>query len=724
MLLIFLFLSPLSAQTPGSDDSIPEIEKVKQRISDINREIEAGAPEQDQLEELKSILQRQLHHLQEIESIDLSKSDPPKLPPSSEQGYSIDVYDNLFDQLVDDRNSIRTSELSVFDEEKSWKLSQSKVDELKKRRRSLLDAIQTTQDVLEKSQRELELASLEGELRVAEAGTTLENIQLIRAKKELEQKQRRAQEIERKLAQIGGRIVFSTEDFKDKITHIEKRLLEISARRDEANARLRMRETLLEKARLRLETEAPTSPVFAQTVQAREAWVRTSRRQVEVLEEHNASLVLEKTMWERRFTFKRGKPDPETFKIWFDETKTEMDNAGRSRDIREAQLKDVRALLASLENQLLNFSLSSEMKENVVLEQQALQRRESILLEAISVQDSLLKLASRVFEEFDREHQTIDFSERFQFIKSSLTAVWSYELYTVGDSAVTVKKLSIALLVLTLGLWFSRRLVQWIRKRFLAKLKIKNTAKIGIEKILYYGLVCFVFLFALQVVNIPLTVFTFLGGSLAIAVGFGAQNILNNFISGLILMVEQPIKVDDMIEVDGVIGLVEEIGARSTRLKRYTGIHVVVPNSALLENNVVNWTLENSTLRTQVNVGVAYGSPIETVFSSIEAAVAENAKIHKTPTPDVIFSDFGDSALIFEIHFWVTVESPMEKKRIESTLRRSITRIFEEKNITISFPQRDVHLDTQSPLEIRIIQDGSDVKVTESSKRKKKRSAS
>ena len=212
-------------------------------------------------------------------------------------------------------------------------------------------------------------------------------------------------------------------------------------------------------------------------------------------------------------------------------------------------------------------------------------------------------------------------------------------------------------------------------------------------------------LLALRTVNVPLTAFTLLGGAAAIGLGFGSQNVINNFISGLILFAERPIRVGDMIEIDGTYGSVESIGARSTRVRSFTGIHIIVPNSAFLEKNVVNWTLSDDRVRTHVSVGVVYGSPVEDVLRLIRKAVDDQPGVLRAPEPVVLFSDFGNDALLFEVHFWLRMRTLMDRRRMESDVRRTLERLFSDRQIVIAFPQRDVHLDTSAPLPIRMVRD-------------------
>jgi small-conductance mechanosensitive channel len=232
---------------------------------------------------------------------------------------------------------------------------------------------------------------------------------------------------------------------------------------------------------------------------------------------------------------------------------------------------------------------------------------------------------------------------------------------------------------------------------------LKETTASAVQKILTYTAYLLILLFALRIVNIPIAAFAFLGGAIAIGIGFGAQNLINNFISGFIMMAERPINIGDLIELEGIVGKVEEIGARCTRVRTGENIHILVPNSSFLEKNITNWTLSDRRIRTKVTAGVIYGSPVRKVEELMIRAVMEEKKTLKTPAPFVLFHDFGDNALIFEVYFWITIHQIIERRIIESTIRFRIDDLFREAGIVIAFPQQDVHFDADKPLKIRMI---------------------
>lgn len=282
--------------------------------------------------------------------------------------------------------------------------------------------------------------------------------------------------------------------------------------------------------------------------------------------------------------------------------------------------------------------------------------------------------------------------------------IWRYPLVNLNDGgSIFVSQIVLVLFVLLLG-YIAGKVADRLITRRLDATDVGLDAVSAIRRIVYYSILLVVLMTALSLLRIPLTAFAFISGAVAIGVGFGAQNIINNFISGWILMLERPIRIGDFVEVDGAHGVIEKVGNRSTRIRRTDGVHILVPNSQLLEQKVVNWTLVDRDIRNTVRVGVAYGSPVRRVAELIRQAIDENESCKTEPAPVVIFEDFGDNALIFDAYFWSEVFSEKELRLIRSELRFRIEELFNEAGIVIAFPQRDVHLDSARPIEVRLLE--------------------
>ncbi|MBT8449446.1 MAG: mechanosensitive ion channel [Gammaproteobacteria bacterium] len=268
----------------------------------------------------------------------------------------------------------------------------------------------------------------------------------------------------------------------------------------------------------------------------------------------------------------------------------------------------------------------------------------------------------------------------------------NYPVFTFNNEVFTIIQMVKVPLVLLLGYWLIKRTNKLIQK-VLVERKLDANHQLMIQRLYMITMLVILGMFTLSLLRIPLTAFTFISGAIAIGVGFGAQNIINNFISGWILMWERPIRIGDFLEIGDVKGTVETINTRSTRVRRTDGVHLLIPNSHLLENTVVNWTLVDRLARAILRVGIAYGSPSKKAAALIEQAAFEHPDIHDDPEPLVIFEDFGDNALIFDLYFWIDSFGERDIRVIRSDIRFRIEELFKENNIVIAFPQRDIHVD-------------------------------
>ena len=282
--------------------------------------------------------------------------------------------------------------------------------------------------------------------------------------------------------------------------------------------------------------------------------------------------------------------------------------------------------------------------------------------------------------------------ENLMMVLEKVKGLLSLEVITFSEQPITLGELLLIPLFLIVGIFVTKWTVKLITVSLTNKKTDPNIIHL-LQRIFYVIAIAIIVITILDLINVPLTAFAFLSGAIAIGFGFGAQNIINNFISGWILMWERPIKIGDFLEVENAKGVVEEINTRSTRIRRVDGVHLLIPNSKLLENTVVNWTLVDRLVRTSVKIGVAYGSPAKKVAELMMQAAKEEKEVLNDPTPIVTFADFGDNSLAFEVTYWVhsNVESGLRITR--SNIRFRLDELFEENNIVIAFPQRDVHLD-------------------------------
>lgn len=228
-----------------------------------------------------------------------------------------------------------------------------------------------------------------------------------------------------------------------------------------------------------------------------------------------------------------------------------------------------------------------------------------------------------------------------------------------------------------------------LEELLLPKLSLKGGLAHAISRASYYVLLVILFFAAITDSGVELNKFTVITGALGLGVGFGLQNIVNNFASGLIILFERPFRVGDTVEVCGVVGIVRRIGARSTTLLTFQYAEVILPNSNLLSNEVTNWTLTSARRRVEVPVGIAYGTDPELALKLLIEVAESNPRILKDPRPEAFFLGFGESALNLELRFWAAQPIWFELK---SEIGLGVLRALQAAGIEIPFPQRDLHV--------------------------------
>jgi small-conductance mechanosensitive channel len=262
-------------------------------------------------------------------------------------------------------------------------------------------------------------------------------------------------------------------------------------------------------------------------------------------------------------------------------------------------------------------------------------------------------------------------------------------IFKHNDLKITVQ--SIILVFLTL---FVTKILLLVLKRIIRKYAIKRRIEKGREfsifQMIRYLIWVFSIVMCLQIFGIHLTFLLASGAALMVGIGLGLQNVFNDFVSGVIILLEGTIEVGDIIEVDGLVGKVKSIALRSSHVLTRNDIVIIVPNHKFIAENVINWTDHNEMVRFQIDVGVAYGSNTELVAKLLVEAAEENKNVISDKKPFARFNNFGDSSLDFQLFFWS--EEVFRIDNITSDIRFAIDKKFRENNVTIPFPQRDLHL--------------------------------
>jgi small-conductance mechanosensitive channel len=236
-------------------------------------------------------------------------------------------------------------------------------------------------------------------------------------------------------------------------------------------------------------------------------------------------------------------------------------------------------------------------------------------------------------------------------------------------------------------------ILRWIR-RVLINLRKKNRLTVG-QEIAYFQLtryivILVVVILVLESLNLEIKTLFLGSAALLIGVGLGLQQLFNDIVSGFFLLMENTVRINDIIEVDGMVSKVKEIGIRTSKVENRDGIVVIIPNSKIVSNSVINWSTNGSTTRFNVIVGVSYGSDVQNVKKVVLDCAKRHKEVVNYPKPICRFTDFGESSLQFELLFWSKNRFRIEE--VKSDLRFMIYSEFAKNNIVIPFPQRDLHI--------------------------------
>jgi small-conductance mechanosensitive channel len=269
---------------------------------------------------------------------------------------------------------------------------------------------------------------------------------------------------------------------------------------------------------------------------------------------------------------------------------------------------------------------------------------------------------------------------------------WEYikaPLFKINEANISVNSILLAFFVIFASVKIAK-ILSSITHRFLTFRQVDSGVIDSIGQFIRITVIIFGIIFSLDVLGFSLTSLAALGAVLMVGIGFGLQNIAQNFISGIIILIERPIKVGDIIEVGSTTGRVLEIRVRSTIVQTRDDVSIIVPNSKIVAEEVINESFLGKKIRLHVEVGVAYGSDLEKVKLLLLEAAKAHPEIIQDPKSDVIFSSFGDSSLDFDLRVWTN--QLWEEKRVRSEIRFKIDSLFGENNITIPFPQQDIHI--------------------------------
>jgi len=274
--------------------------------------------------------------------------------------------------------------------------------------------------------------------------------------------------------------------------------------------------------------------------------------------------------------------------------------------------------------------------------------------------------------------------------------------FKIGTTPVTTLTFLIPAIIISLSIKFSNLLSRFLLHRVYKKYELDNGTQYTFTRLLHYVIIVISILVALPVIGFDLSILTVFAGVAGIGIGFGVSNIASNFISGLIILFERPIKVGDRIKIGELHCDVENITIRSTVVRTRDNEHIIIPNSQFIESQVMNWSYGDPMVREKILIGVAYGSDVRLLERLLLQTACEHNDIMDDPPPRVDFLNFGDSALEFRLLYWIS--NPVLRTRVKSALNFRINELLQQHGVEIPFPQRDLHLRSVDAKVIREMQ--------------------
>lgn len=269
--------------------------------------------------------------------------------------------------------------------------------------------------------------------------------------------------------------------------------------------------------------------------------------------------------------------------------------------------------------------------------------------------------------------------------------------FEIGSATISIANIGIAILVFVVLLLITRIIQRLLRQKLLPKTKMDEAIRHSITQILGYLGLIIALLAALSSVGFNLTNLALIAGALSVGIGFGLQSIVSNFVSGLILLFERPIKVNDWIITNSGEGIVKNISVRATEIETFDRTSIIVPNSELISSSVKNWTHKDRVGRIVIPVGISYDADPHEALEILEKCIEEHPNALTSPHPNVFFKDFGDSTLLFHVLFFI--RNVKDGQRIATEMRLRIWDAFKQANINIAYPQQDLHIRSVEGLE-------------------------
>jgi small-conductance mechanosensitive channel len=694
---------PAAAAAPASDELAIKRTKIAEQIAKLTAQraaaagkqpsavVDPGAPDElDLLESLdlvyiqqQAIRDERAALAAEAKKLALEAESLRSLGPAEPKPYSFMLLEDIRDQLgveLDRSESIRTNLVSAQD---MLQTARESFEEAERQRRAAHEAAQDNKDAAQQQ-------PLAHGLRLAELKSAIANETVALRRAEIEAVTSRQEFDKMRREYLQAKVALISKDVRFAEQEVQSRFQAMNKNRDECRQRLKLTQKSLhrheadeQKTLAALREKQASAAVLDAAGEAYQMARRAHCEEIALLNQRLVEMEHFRHLFLCRYELAGGKASPASIAEWrdqIDETIKQRKSLQRSRGARMQEIHvDQSALLRrSHTNQ------DEQLRPWFEMQTRHLQRLDELYETNLLQLQTGLRSLERFHQDLLAGSPAVSAADRLAAAGRAFGACWNYELASVDDHPVTVGKICGGVFYLFVGMMLARLASGLLGRQILPRLGLNEGASHAVQSILFYALCVLFSLVSLELVNLPFAAFTFLGGAAAIGIGFGSQNIVNNFISGLILLAEQPLRVGDLVDIDGKRGTVERIGARSTRVRTLENHEIVVPNSKLLEDKVTNLTLSDNLVRTAIGVTLTSKLPVPEVRRRLLQSATRHAKVIAEPGPVVLFLGFSKDDLSFELHFWVKLSTLMECRVVESEVREAMNAALANTNAATS----------------------------------------
>lgn len=532
--------------------------------------------------------------------------------------------------------------------------------------------------------------------------------------------------LDRQIRAISKNVTLPEEDLKkitkaadDRIAGLRKESAEIRNRlRDANSARARARDALDQSIAANTSPDAKPDPLLSAQLETAETRADVLQFIAENMDAYAALELLVPEIYEKRGEYLTLKSRTER-QAALRELQAYLERLAAWNTVASNELSAVIADLAK-QDSLSNLITAADPRVKTFAERRELLWEKQLFLQRVvqsaSVQQKNLGRWIGIFEEADRPRTWSAWtSDAWSKTKSVLESIWTFKLFEITNSVeqdgqkrtyrqgISLGVVISAILFFLIAYLIIGRFTRRLQSIAVSHGRIAEAQASTMRNWLMIVAGIVLALTTLHILKIPLTVFAFFGGALAIGLGFGTQTLIKNFISGIIVLFERKIRVGDIIEVGQISGKVVEINTRSSVVRSADGKETLVPNSVFLESQVTNQTLTNRRVRRTFRIGVAYGSQPTQVVSLLKECIDRHGLVLKEPAPVVTLEDFGTDALVFALYYWTEINNRTDATIVASDIRIMVEKRFAESGVGFPKTERDQKLMTDTPLKIELV---------------------